>query len=134
MVEEPTAPPPTEAEALSWSGFALEEIGGAALGKVDGFFSDALSGEPTWLVARLGRRRTRVVAVPIRDCAGGGGHVWVAHDAAAIASAPVVEPSRPLLREHELAICAHFGISEKVGRGAEVAPRPSATITSTAMR
>ena len=39
-------------------------------------------------------------------------------------SAPVVDPARPLLREHELTICAHYGIGEAVGRAAEVAGRP----------
>ena len=46
-------------------------------------------------------------------------------------SAPVVDPTRPLRREHELTICAHFGIGEKVGRGAAVASRAPGGITAT---
>jgi hypothetical protein len=49
----------------------------------------------------------------------------------AIRSAPVVDPSRPLRREHELMICAHFGIGEKVGRAAAVAGRPAGDVTAT---
>ncbi len=47
-----------------------------------------------------------------------------------IRSAPVVDPTRPLLREHELTICAHYGIGESVGRAAEVAGRPEGSVTS----
>jgi len=36
-----------------------------------------------------------------------------------------------LRREHELTICAHFGIGERVGRAAKVAPRPQGDVTAT---
>ena len=92
---------------------------------MQGLYVDAESGEPAWLIARLGRRRrARVVAVPFSNCAGAPFGVWVAQEADAIRSAPVVDPTRPLRREHELTICAHFGIGEKVGRAAAVASRP----------
>jgi PRC-barrel domain len=141
MAETPSAPsasPPSRAEAMGWVGYEVDEIGGAAVGRVHGFFVDAGSGEPAWLIAsvggrrglRLRRRQARLVAIPLRDCAGGGGRVWVAHGRDAIGSAPVVDPTRPLLREHELAICAHYGIGEQVGRAAEVAGRPEGAVTS----
>ena len=44
--------------------------------------------------------------------------------------APVVDPTRPLLREHELTICEHFGIGEEVGRAAAVAGLADGAITS----
>jgi hypothetical protein len=122
---------PTTAEAMSWLGADVAELGGNAVGQVQGLYLDAASGEPTWLVARLGRRRrARVVAVPFSNCAGAPFGVWVAQEADAIRSAPVVDPTRPLRREHELTICAHFGIGEKVGRAAEVAPRSAGEITA----
>jgi hypothetical protein len=68
--------------------------------------------------------------VPIADCAAGGGRAWVAHGRDAIRSAPVVDPGRPLLREHELTICAHYGIGEHVGRAAEVARHAEGSLTS----
>jgi hypothetical protein len=123
---------PTTAEAMGWLGADLAELGGNALGQVQGLFVDAEDGEPAWLVARLGRRRrARVVAVPFANCAGAPFGVWVAQEADAIRSAPVVDPTRPLRREHELTICAHFGIGEKVGRAAEVAGREEGGITAT---
>jgi hypothetical protein len=123
---------PTTAEAMSWLGADVAGLGGNAVGQVQGLFVDADSGEPAWLVARLGRRRrARVVAVPFANCAGAPFGVWVAQEADAIRSAPVVDPTRPLRREHELTICAHFGIGEKVGRAAEVAGREEGGITAT---
>ncbi|HEU4707249.1 MAG TPA: hypothetical protein VFS64_08685 [Solirubrobacterales bacterium] len=120
------------AEAMGWLGADLAEIGGAAVGQVQGFFVDADSGEPAWLITRLGRRRrARVVAVPFANCAGAPFGVWVSQEGEAIRSAPVVDPTRPLRREHELTICAHFGIGEKAGRAAEVVGRTEGGITAT---
>jgi hypothetical protein len=120
------------AEAMGWLGADVAEIGGAAVGQVQGLFVDAEDGEPAWLIARLGRRRrTRVVAVPFASCAGAPFGVWVAQEGDAIRSAPVVDPTRPLRREHELTICAHFGIGERVGRAAQVAGRDEGGITAT---
>jgi hypothetical protein len=130
MAEE--ARKPTAAEAMGWLGAEVAELDGHNVGQVQGFFVDAESGEPAWLIARLGRRRrSRVVAVPFSNCAGAPFGVWVAQETDAIRSAPVVDPTRPLRREHELTICAHFGIGEKVGRAAEVAGRAEGEITAT---
>jgi hypothetical protein len=119
------------AEAMSWLGADVAELSGDSIGQVQGFYVDAESGEPAWLVARLGRRRrARVVALPIANCAGAPFGVWVAQEADAIRSAPVVDPTRPLRREHELMICAHFGIGEKAGRAAAVTGRPAGDITA----
>jgi hypothetical protein len=129
MAEAPALPSPAEASA--WVGAAVTEIGGAEVGEVHGFFVDRVSGDPAWLLARLGRRRNaKLVAVPLRDCAGAAFGVWVAQEAEALRTAPVVDPSRPLRREHELTICSHFGIGENVGRAAEVAGRPQGEITA----
>jgi hypothetical protein len=119
------------AEAMSWLGAELAELGGDNVGQVQGIFVDADSGEPAWLVARLGRRRrARVVAIPFANCAGASFGVWAAQEGDAIRSAPVVDPTRPLRREHELTICAHFGIGEKAGRAAAVAGREEGGITA----
>ncbi len=44
--------------------------------------------------------------------------------------APSVDPSRSLLREHELTICLHYGIGEQAGRHAEVTNRARSSITA----
>lgn len=118
------------AEVRGWVGHAVDDVDGAAVGHVHGLFVDAGGGGPTWLIARQGRLRGTLVAVPLSDCANGGGRVWVAHAAGTIRSAPVVDPGRPLLREHELTICAHYGIGERVGRAAEVLVCPEGSVTS----
>lgn len=129
------AGPAPVAEAMRWLGADLAELRGDPVGQVQGFYVDAQSGEPAWLIARLGRRRrARVVAVPFSNCAGAPFGVWVAQEADAIRSAPVVDPTRPLRREHELTICAHFGIGEKAGRAATVSGRPSGDVTATPPR
>ncbi len=128
---EPAVAPPALEETSRWIGFELDELGGSCVGgKVHSLYLDAEGGEAVWLIAKLGRRRTKLVAVPLRNCAGGADRVWVAHEREALRSAPLVDPARPLLREHELAICAHYGIGEKVGRAAEVAGRPEGAVTS----
>ena len=71
-----------------------------------------------------------MVALPIGTCAGAPSGVWTAFEAELVRHAPVVDPRRPLRREHELAICSHFGIGEAVGRAAEVAGRPEGEITA----
>ena len=111
-------------------GFAVDDLAGSKVGNVHGTYLDAKSGEPAWLIVSVGRRRAKLIAVPIADCAPAAGRVWVAHDRKALGSAPGIDPTRPLLREHELAICEHFGIGERVGRAAEVVERPQSNVTS----
>lgn len=130
MSEAPAAAPTSLAEAAGWAGFDLDDAGGARVGRVDGVFADAGSGEPVWLIAALGRRRPRRVAVPLRECAAAAGRVWTAQGRRALRDAPVVDPTRPLLREHEIAICAHYGIGERVGRHAEVVGRVEGSVTA----
>jgi len=130
MVEPVTSGPPSLAEVKEWIGDRVDPIDGSEIGLVHGLFADAEDGKPSWLIVRQGRFKGTLVAIPIASCAAAGGRVWVAHERDAIRSAPVVDPTRPLLREHELTICSHFGIGERLGRAAEVANRPEAAVTS----
>ncbi len=111
-------------------GIDLDDVAGSRVGSVHGFYLDAASGDPVWLVAALGRRGSKKIAVPMRECAVGAGRAWTAQGGEAMRNAPAVDPSRPLLREHEAAICAHYGVSEKAGRHAELAGRPEGEITA----
>lgn len=123
------------AEAMGWIGADVADLGGSSVGQLQGVYVDAGSDQAAWLIARLGRRRrARVVALPAANCAGAPFGVWVAQEADAIRSAPVVDPTRPLRREHELTICAHYGIGEKVGRAAAVVGREAGEVTATPPR
>jgi hypothetical protein len=133
----PEVGPPSQEEARSWVGWELDEVGGTPVGRVRAVYVDSASGATAWLIAALvqgggllSRRRQILVAVPLRDCAGAGGRVWTAHGRAPMHDAPTVDPTRPLLREHEIAICAHYGIGERVGRAAEVAGRAPGSETA----
>jgi hypothetical protein len=130
MSEQAAGALPSLDEVRGWTGHRVDEIGGAGIGQIHGFFVDAGDGQPTWLIAKQGRLSSTLVAIPLRSCAAGAGRVWIAHEREAIRSAPVVDPTRPLLREHELTICSHYGIGEQIGRAAEVAARAAGSITS----
>lgn len=130
MTDSPPAAPVSLEDVKGWRGHGVDEIGGGGIGQVHGFFVDAEVGQPSWLIARLGRFKGVLVAIPIADCAGAAGRVWVAQEREQIRSAPVVDPTRPLLREHELTIGAHYGIGEGVGRAAEVVDRGEGAVTS----
>jgi hypothetical protein len=126
------APPPSLAEAMRWVGAGLTEVGGEEIGAVEGFYVDSGKADPVWLIAKLGKRRgTRVVAVPLAECAGSGRGVWTAQPGETLRRAPVVDPIRPLRREHELTICGHFGIGSRVGRAAALARRDDGEVTAT---
>jgi len=129
MAEDLAAPPSLE-EARRWVGNAVDDLGGAGAGQAHGLFVDADSGEPTWLIIKQGRVKPTLVAAPLRDCAAAPGRVWIAQDRETIRRAPVVDPTRPLLREHELTISAHYGAGENVGRASEVVGRPESSVTS----
>ena len=139
MSEAPTAALPDLPEVRTWIGSVLDDAGGTEVGRVTGVYADADGGAPVWLVVTVPRRRLRLpfarrhaktVVAPVRECAAMPGRVWTAQSRAAIGAAPAVDPSRPLLREHELTICIYYGIGERVGRHAEVSGRPVGSVTS----
>jgi hypothetical protein len=123
-------------EAIGWVGTPLTDLGAETLGEVQSVYIDSVSHEPSWLVAKLageGRRGkgSRIVALPADLCAGAAGvGVWAAVDGESLRGAPVVDPTRPLLREHELTICEHFGITGKNGRAGAVHDLVDGAITS----
>ncbi len=122
---------PSLAEALGWRGFELDDSDGRGVGRVEGAYADAETGNPVWLVVATGRRRrAKTIVVPLRECAAMPGRVWTAQGRDAMLAAPTVDPGRPLLREHEVAICTHYGVGEQLGRHAEVIARPAGAVTA----
>jgi PRC-barrel domain len=111
-------------------GFAVDDADGGSVGVVHSIFVDSATREPTWLIVAIGRRRSKLVAAPFADAAAAAGRVWVAHDRHTLREAPIVDPTRPLLREHEITICAHYRIGTEVGRAEAVASRPEGEVTS----
>jgi len=128
---------PDAAEALTWRGLELDDRGGRPVGRIEGVYLDAEGGAPAWLAVALNRprrllrrRSAKAVAVPLRECAAMPGRAWTAQGGRAMRDAPAIDPTRPLLREHEAAICAHYGIGASIGRRAEVSARPEGAVTA----
>lgn len=126
-------------EVGSWLGLELDDVAGKTVGRVTGIYADAEGGSPVWLVLAMGggrrrfpfgRRGAKAVVVPLRECAAMPGRAWTAQGRKVVRDAPSVDPTRSLLREHELTICLHYGIGEQVGRHAEVAGRAPSSITA----
>ena len=139
MSEAPPAGLPGLDEVGQWVGLELDDAAGKAVGRVTGIYTDAESGRPVWLVLAVGggrrrlpfaRRGAKTVIVPLHECAAMPGRVWTAQGRQAMREAPSVDPTRSLLREHELTICLHYGIGEEDGRHAEVAGRAKSSVTA----
>jgi hypothetical protein len=138
--EVPAGALPGLDEARGWVGLELDDVDAKPVGRIEGVYADPAGEEPVWLVVTLGRSRrgwfgfgrrsAKTVVVPLRECAAMPGRAWTAQSGETVRGAPTVDSKRPLLREHEAAICAHYGIGERVGRHAEIARRPEATITA----
>jgi hypothetical protein len=118
-------------DVKQWIGYRVDEISGHSVAKVEGLFVDQESGEPAYILAKLGRFG-KVVPISIRECASAAGRVWVPHDREVIRNAPAVDPGMPLNREQELQVLQYYGIPETVGRAAEVAGRSVGAVTSQA--
>jgi hypothetical protein len=112
-----------------WSGFEVDAIDDRGVGRVDGVFVDSEDGEPAWVVLKPGRFG-REIAIPFADCAAVVDRVWVPHSWRVLRGAPVVDRSRRLTREQELAVCAYYGIGEDQGRAAGLADRPEGAVTA----
>ena len=78
-------------------------------------FVDESSGEPEWLLARMGRFG-HYTLIPARDAVEGVGHVWVPYSRDQIRRAPRMEPNAPLTAGTERQLLAHYGIAVEAGR------------------
>ena len=116
---------PSVEEVRSWIGARLDEIGGAGVGKIEGVYLDERSGEPEWLLARMGRFG-RHALVPTRDAVGGVGEVWVPYERETLRGAPRIEPGEELNLERETELCAYF----EIDRAAQLAEREPSAVTA----
>lgn len=139
MSEAPPAGLPDLEEVSHWVGSELDDASGKTVGRVTGIYADTESGNPVWLILVVaggrrkfpfGRRGAKAVIVPLRECAAMPGRAWTAQGRRVVREAPSVDPTRSLLREHELTICLHYGIGEKAGRHAEVVSRARSSISA----
>ncbi len=122
---EPATEVPSVEETVQWVGSRLDEIGGGTVGRVEGTYLDAQTGEAVWLLVRVGRFG-RHSLVPARDAVEGGGHVWVPYARELLRGAPRIEPGEPLDIERECRLSSHYGVA----RADELSGRPPGAPTS----
>jgi hypothetical protein len=116
-------------EIRAWSGHRLDEISGAAVGKLEGVLVDESGGDAEWLVARMGRFGHHTL-VPARDAVEGVGRVWVPYTREQIRGAPRADPSAPLTVAGERELLEHYGIAVDVGRAGELAERDDDAVSA----
>jgi hypothetical protein len=116
---------PSVEEAKGWIGSRLDEIEGVTVGRVQGVYVDEQSGEPEWLLARMGRLG-RHSLVPAPNAVGGAGHVWVPYPRQMLRRGPRFEPGQTLDLNREAQLSAHY----EVGRAMRLAGRSPTTITA----
>ena len=123
------AEPATESAAVDeiegWAGWRVDDIGGGGVGKVEGAYVDAKTGEPEWLLVRVGRFGRRSM-VPARTAVGGVRRVWVPYPRETLRGAPRVEPGEPLDLERETELAQHFSTD----RAERLAGRPPGSVMS----
>ena len=113
---------PSPAEAQEWIGRPIDGIGGRTLGRVAEIHVDAESGDPQWVVVRLGPI-ARHTAIPFEHVAPGAGRLWAAYERDWVREAPRLAPDGALTVAQEIELCLHWGIREGRGRAAQVAER-----------
>lgn len=122
-------PQPTLEDVTAWEGYRVDDVAGNSVARVEGTFIDQESGEPAWVLVKLGRFG-RVVPISIRECAAAAGRVWVPHIRDTIRNAPAVDPTQPLTGEQEKQVLEYYGIPDSVGRGAELKDRDPEKVTA----
>lgn len=114
-------------ELRGWRGYRLDEMTGAAAGSVRGVYVDARSGEPLWLLVRMGRFG-HFCLVPARHAVAAAKRVWVPYTRETMRSAPRIEPGEDLPLERERELLRHYGAAGGK-RDGELERRPSGEVS-----
>ncbi|MFN8112976.1 MAG: PRC-barrel domain-containing protein [Solirubrobacterales bacterium] len=117
---------PSLNEALGWIGSRVDDIYGAAIGRLEDVWIDPGTGAPRWLLVKEGRFGGRSTLVPFGDATAGAGHVWVPYERDVVREAPQIEPGAPLTQQVEATLRNHYAAnaSTAVAQGARSARDP----------
>ena len=115
-------------EALSWTGFRVDDVYGARVGTVQDVYVDHETDSPCWILVKMGRFSDAHALLPVKDVVAGSGHVWVPYEKDLIRRAPQVAAGMPVTQEREAELCAHYGVMSS--RGAEIAGIPASALTA----
>jgi len=99
---------PSLNEALGWIGSRVDDIYGAAVGRLEDVWIDPGTGAPRWLLVKEGRFGGRSTLIPFGDATAGAGHVWVPYEREVVRSAPEIEPGVPLTQQLEATLRNHY--------------------------
>jgi hypothetical protein len=94
-------------ELQTWTGYALDDVRGVGVGKVEAI----VTGEQPfgWLLARMGRFGHHT-AIPARDAVEGLERVWVPYSRDQIRDAPHVEALETIDPLMERELLEHYGL------------------------
>lgn len=99
---------PSLNEALGWIGSRVDDIYGAAVGRLEDVWIDPGTGAPRWLLVKEGRFGGRSTLIPFGDATAGAGHVWVPYEREVVRAAPEIEPGVPLTQQLEATLRNHY--------------------------
>ncbi len=99
---------PSLNEALGWIGSRVDDIYGAAVGRLEDVWIDPGTGAPRWLLVKEGRFGGRSTLVPFGDATAGAGHVWIPYERDVVREAPQIEPGVPLTQQVEATLRNHY--------------------------
>lgn len=99
---------PSLNEALGWIGSRVDDIYGAAVGRLEDVWIDPGSGVPRWLLVQKGGIGGRSTLIPFEDANAGAGHVWIPYERDVVAEAPEVDPAAPLTQQAEAGLRRHY--------------------------
>jgi hypothetical protein len=102
------APPDVE-DIRSWSGYRLDDLSGAGVGRVEGPYTAGSGTRAEWMLARMGRFG-HYCLVPARDAVAAARHVWVPYTRNLIRHAPRTEPGTRLTPEDEAELRSYYGL------------------------
>ena len=123
-------PPRPDAEAIRrWAKHRLDDRSGTHVGRVEGLYKDERTGEPAWLVARMGRIGHYAV-IPASDAVEGAAHVWVPFTREQIRRAPRIDTDAPLTVATEREILTHYELGAPAGRMAALAGLGEAEVSA----
>jgi hypothetical protein len=122
-------PVPTLEQARAWDGMQIDGLGNKTLGRIAGIHVDAADRKPRWVLIRLGPL-AGCTAIPFEHVAEGAGRLWAAYERDWVREAPRFRPNESLTALQELELSEHWGVTESIGRAAEVAERDADQITA----
>lgn len=119
---------PSLSDALGWIGSRVDDLRGAAVGRLEDVWVDPGTGAPRWLLVERGGLGAGATLLPFEDAAADGGRLWIPYERDVVLSAPEVEAGSPLTQHAEAELRRHYAMYATAAE----APRPAPLRTAPA--